>query len=683
MRKFRKYTATALVAMMVAGMTMSGYQPADVSASQESEYIIVTKDKKSMKTVESKYNTMIDTQEQNTELLKDENVLVSKMTAKEADIVNKDQKVVSVEKNTMVNASETESTTVVKEDQGTDSQWNLKSIHVDKANDTATDEKVKVALLDSGIDYQEGLNVKERVNLIEDDNEFSPMFEDSSNHGTSIASLIVSNNGKVKGINKNVELYSARILDENKQAPISRVVEGIYWAIDKKVNIISISFGTNQYSEALKQAIDEANAKGILVIAAAGNQGENGTDNVEYPAAFENVVAVGSVDSKAEVSGFSSTGKEVDVVAPGEAVRATGAFGETMVTSGTSMAVPHVVGAASLLWQKDTSKSKDFIKNLLEESARNLGDKESYGNGLIDYEYAEKQYTKAEEQYEQGQDIELKDNTKTIKTYNNSSDENKVSGTWSLDSHQEYLTKNGVNIPAMKKGAIYSDQEESGVRGMDANPDFHGLFRRKLSSDNYEVVNYLASYRFLIKIANEYGKGNTYTGVKKADIPGLTDNSWSKMRSAISKIQSKSFFKNYSNANKKAFIFGMAMHTATDTIAHSSHKYGIRKSGKWGRIKHPLADDTTYEKRRFPLAYRIERNNLYRYQGKRSDVAVCHDFHAAGDTNGTYYVNDSSLKYYRVGNLSIYASQVNITDQNVIKHYGMLNRTLPKLSDES
>ena len=87
MRKFRKYTATALVAMMVAGMTMSGYQPADVSASQESEYIIVTKDKKSMKTVESKYNTMIDTQEQNTDLLKDENVLVSKMTAKEADIV--------------------------------------------------------------------------------------------------------------------------------------------------------------------------------------------------------------------------------------------------------------------------------------------------------------------------------------------------------------------------------------------------------------------------------------------------------------------------------------------------------------------------------------------------------------------------------------------------------------------
>ena len=62
----------------------------------------------------------------------------------------------------MVNASETESTTVVKEDQGTDSQWNLKSIHVDKANDTATDEKVKVALLDSGIDYQEWIKCKRK-----------------------------------------------------------------------------------------------------------------------------------------------------------------------------------------------------------------------------------------------------------------------------------------------------------------------------------------------------------------------------------------------------------------------------------------------------------------------------------------------------------------------------------------
>lgn len=122
MRKFRKYTAAALVAMMMTGMTMSGYQPANISASQESEYIIVTKNKKAMKTVKNEYNTMIDTQEQNTDLLKDENVIVSKMTAKEADILNKDQKVVSVEKNTIVNASETESAIATKDDMGTDNE---------------------------------------------------------------------------------------------------------------------------------------------------------------------------------------------------------------------------------------------------------------------------------------------------------------------------------------------------------------------------------------------------------------------------------------------------------------------------------------------------------------------------------------------------------------------------------
>ena len=82
-----------------------------------------------MKTVESKYNTMIDTQEQNTDFLKDENVLVSKMTAKEADIVNKDQKVVSVEKNTMVNASETESTTAAKDERKEERERERESVY--------------------------------------------------------------------------------------------------------------------------------------------------------------------------------------------------------------------------------------------------------------------------------------------------------------------------------------------------------------------------------------------------------------------------------------------------------------------------------------------------------------------------------------------------------------------------
>lgn len=71
--------------------------------------------------------------------------------------------------------------------------------------------------------------------------------------------------------------------------------------------------------------------------------------------------------------------------------------------------------------------------------------------------------------------------------------------------HQEYLTENNVNIPAMKDGAVYPDKDDSGVPGMTENPDFHGLYERRHSGN--EEVNYLASYRFMIKIGNEYGKG--------------------------------------------------------------------------------------------------------------------------------------------------------------------------------
>lgn len=691
-RKFKQVFSLILSTMMICGICLPQFSGTNVAAAtgQTKNYIVVAKSKKAMGLVKTEYSSLIDEQDtQNTDLLKDENIIVSKMTPSEAKTVEKDSKVKAVEEDINVNAlttSETAATTetsnkeveVHKKVNGKDCFWNLKSIGVDK-NNKKSGSKVKVALLDSGVDFQEGLDVKERINLIADDEEFSPLFEDETNHGTSIASLLVSQNknGQVKGINNNIELYSARILDRNKQAPISRVIEGIHWAIEKDVKIINISFGMDQYSESLKHAIDEANAKGILVIAAAGNNGQKETKNVQYPAAFDNVMAVGSIDSQANVSDFSSTGREVDVVAPGEAVRATGAFGETMITSGTSMSVPHVVGIASLIWQKDLSKPKDFVSQVLEESARPLGSKEKYGDGVVDYEYANTIYAQAEKQYNKTKRIDIKMNDSVVETYDNRSDEAKVEGTWSGTNHQKYLTDKNVNLPAMKKGASYPDSTASdavGIAGMTENPDFHGLYERR--HVNNEPVNYLASYRFMIKIGNEYGKGKTYTAVTKSKIPGLTDNSYSKIRSAMSKIQNKSFFKNYSKANKKAFIFGVAMHTSTDTFAHSTYRY---YNGKWysithaknpdkGQMKENEADNPKYVSRRFDLAYRAERNTLYRYQGKRSDVAVCHDFHAASTPE--YYPSNPT---FRVKRLSAYGGEVHISDANVIAHYAAIN----------
>lgn len=672
------YCAIMVVSsILITPLGNTAYAKSDI----KKDYIIVAQNNKDAKLIESEYRGMFNKQNKNTGLLKNENFIISKMTDYEASEIEKDKRVVTVEPDVVVSAlKDGDNNSFVKEECDYDKEWNLKSIHVDGEGEKISNKKIKVALLDSGVDYQNDLKVKERVNLVDEIdniNDISPMFEDCTNHGTSIASLIVSTNGKITGINKNVELYSAKILDDKNEAPISRVIEGIYWAIDKDVNIISISFGTNQYSEALKKAVDYANDKGILIIAAAGNQGENGNDTIEYPAAFDNVLAVGSVNSKSEISEFSSRGNEVDVVAPGEAIRATGAFGEVMLTSGTSMAVPHVVGVVSLLWQKDITKSKDFIRELIEKSARNLGNEEIYGKGIIDYQYAEKMYDKAEEQYNKNNKIKIEKNTSIIQHYDNSKDEEKVSGTWSGSSHQKYLTDNGINLPAMKKGAIYPDNKNSDgveIYGMTENPDFHGLYERRNSNNEY--VNYLASYRFMIKIGNVYGSGKTYTEITKESIPGLQDESWNRIRTAMSKIQAKSFFKNYSNSEKKAFIYGIAMHTATDVFAHSTYRL---YNGKWYSITHAQneekgqmvegeADNTSFVPERFNMAYMVEKNTLYRYQGKRTEVAVCHDFHI--DNSPEFYPANPTFKVKR---LSEYGTQVLLKDVNVISHFATIN----------
>ena len=109
-----------------------------------------------------------------------------------------------------------------------------------------------------------------------------------------------------------MELYSAKVLDNKNVAPLSRIIEAINWAIEEKVNIINMSFGTTANSQALYNAIKKADDAGILLIASAGNN-----ETVEYPAKYEEVVAVGSRNAEGELSEQSASGDELEVVAPG------------------------------------------------------------------------------------------------------------------------------------------------------------------------------------------------------------------------------------------------------------------------------------------------------------------------------------------------------------------------------
>ena len=141
-------------------------------------------------------------------------------------------------------------------------EWNLDAINVTKDIPVHSGEKVKVAILDSGIDYSEDIDVKERINFIPGQDNISILYEDSTGHGTCIAGIMAAKNNDIgiTGVNSNIELYSARVLDNDNSSKVSRIIDAINWAIEKKVNILSLSFGTTTNSEVLHNAIKKAHS---------------------------------------------------------------------------------------------------------------------------------------------------------------------------------------------------------------------------------------------------------------------------------------------------------------------------------------------------------------------------------------------------------------------------------------
>lgn len=244
----------------------------------------------------------------------------------------------------------------------------------------ANGEKVKVAVLDTGISKHSELSIAGNVSFIELDNGTN----DENGHGTQLAGTIAATDDLkgIVGITGNVELYSVKVIDGKGKGYISSVIQGIEWAINQNINVINLSFVSTEDSKLLHQAIKIARDNGILVIAAAGNSGL-GDDNIKYPAKYPEVLAVGSVDQAHRRSIFSSTGPELDIVAPGTNILTTNKFGGYSVTSGTSIAAAHVTGAAALLWSKNDEMNADKIIALLKGTATNLGNSNEYGTGIV------------------------------------------------------------------------------------------------------------------------------------------------------------------------------------------------------------------------------------------------------------------------------------------------------------
>lgn len=262
---------------------------------------------------------------------------------------------------------------------------------------------VVVAILDTGVDINHpdlSPNIIGGRNFTREGN--SKDFTDRNGHGTHVAGTIagVENGNGVVGVAPEAKLLIVKVLDGNGSGDYRSIIDGIQYATKwegengEKVNIINMSLGGSYDDSKLEKSILEAVSKGILVVVASGNEGNNDEINGEnsyelsYPAVYNECITVAACNQNRELANFSNTHLQVDAIASGVKVLSTYPTSQYAVLSGTSMATPHIAGALALLvnigkkqFKRELTESELFA--LLTKTCCSLGyEKSSEGNGL-------------------------------------------------------------------------------------------------------------------------------------------------------------------------------------------------------------------------------------------------------------------------------------------------------------
>jgi len=269
--------------------------------------------------------------------------------------------------------------------------WGVSRIGADKIWDTATGIGVTVAVIDTGIEMThpdlQG-KVTKGYDFVNDKE--SP--EDDNGHGTHVAGIVMAarNNTGVVGVSHGTSVMPVKVLNSAGSGYISDVAKGIYWATDNGAQIINLSLGAPVDTDVLRRAVNYASSKGVLLVAAAGN--EYGAP-CQYPAAYGNVICVVATDSSNRLASFSNVGGEL--AAPGVSNYSTFLGGTYRYLSGTSMAAPHVAGSLALLRGICTDCTSSELIGTLRDTAVDLGAEGTdiiFGYGLVDLRAAAEEY---------------------------------------------------------------------------------------------------------------------------------------------------------------------------------------------------------------------------------------------------------------------------------------------------
>ncbi|QLG62149.1 S8 family peptidase [Halorarum salinum] len=243
-----------------------------------------------------------------------------------------------------------------------------------------------VAILDTGIDSDHPDlvdNLGEGRAFVSAKGPYAEDWDDDNDHGTHCAGIAdaVDDGEGVRGVATEATLHAVKVLDKRGSGTFSDIAAGVEYVADQGWDVGSMSLGASSGSRTLKDACTYADGKGVFLVAAAGNSGPC-SDCVGYPAAYEECLAVSSSAEGDSLSGFSSTGPEVELIAPGTDVYSTVPGGYDTF-SGTSMATPHVAGAAGSLMAEGYTDSE--ARSRLKSTAEDVGlSSNEQGSGLLD-----------------------------------------------------------------------------------------------------------------------------------------------------------------------------------------------------------------------------------------------------------------------------------------------------------
>ena len=183
-----------------------------------------------------------------------------------------------------------------------------------------------------------------------------------ANNGIGVAGVAGPNSFMASGTENPIKIMPIKVLAADGSGYLSWVCDGITWAVDHGAKVISLSLGAPSSSQTLDTAVSYANARGCLVVAAAGN---NGVSTKFYPAATPGVLSVGATNSGDRLTSFSNYGDWVKIAAPGEGILSTLPSNQYGNGSGTSMACPLVAAAAAVLRAQFPQMSNGDLSNLL------------------------------------------------------------------------------------------------------------------------------------------------------------------------------------------------------------------------------------------------------------------------------------------------------------------------------